>query len=283
MLRRVHLILCLALILTGCAREPSPQPTFTPTIAVTEQPQAEATGTDAPVEVTATLIVPTRTAEPLFQVPSFSCPGAVAIRVSPGSIARITYTTGEGLRIRNAPRLDDSNIVDLVAEGDYIDILDGPECVTGGPGVPPRVFWKVRDREAGVEGWAAEGEPGNYYIEYYAPPRQLRGDAELSAAFEAALGIMMSYDLSLAEKRAELRLVQRDYDEEVLVAVLEYVPVYDSDLHWFQDFDTYIRHFISGYGSWSSDSPFEEDPIRTGLAIFFDPSPENISALLGLD
>ncbi|NIS80833.1 MAG: hypothetical protein GTO14_11625, partial [Anaerolineales bacterium] len=69
----------------------------------------------------------------------------------------------------------DSNIFDLVAEGDYVDILDGPICFTASDG-SAYVFWEIRDRQADITGWVAEGAPGNYFLQYNYPPRQLRDD-----------------------------------------------------------------------------------------------------------
>lgn len=273
----------MVLLLSACSESqpPLPTPTLEATATQTQQPATSTTEATA-TEPIPTEVPPTATQEPLYKVPSFTCPGAVPTRLGLGVIARVTYSSGEGLRIRTSPRIVDSNIFDLVAEGDYVDILDGPTCFIAADG-SAYVFWEIRDRQADITGWVAEGQPGNYYLQYNHPPRQLRDDTQLIAAYEEAYAILMNPELAIGEKRAQLRVVQRDYGEEVLVRVIEYVPVYGSDLNYFHNFDAFMRDFISQYGNWSSDSPFESDPIAAGLSIFFDPSVENISEMLGLD
>jgi hypothetical protein len=281
MSRSLLLIASIALLLGACASPATEAPTAVPTI---EPPTStvEPSPTVTVVPPTETSIPPTATPAPAFQVPSFSCQGAVPIRLGLGAIARVTYSTGVGLRLRTSPRLVDANILDLVAEGDYIDILDGPECVTDADG-NAYVFWKIRDREAEIEGWAAEGEPGNYFIDYSDPPRQIYGQPERTAAYEAALAILLDVDTSIAEKRTALRLVHGEYGEETLLSVLGFVPAYDDEKRWYPDFETFMLSEISVYGNWGVGSPYEQDPVRSSLSIFFDPSETNIAEQLGLE
>jgi hypothetical protein len=281
MSRSLLLIATITLLLCACAAPATEAPTAVPTEApptLTVEPSATATV----VPPTETPIPPTATPAPAFQVPFFTCPGAVPIRVGLGAIARVTYSSGVGLRLRVSPRLLDANILDLVAEGDFIDILEGPECVTDSDG-NAYVFWKIRDREAEIEGWAAEGEPGNYFIDYSDPPRQIYGQPERAAAYEAALAIMLDIDSSIAEKRTALRLVHAEYGEEILLSVLAYVPVYDDDTRWYPDFETFMLSEISVYGKWAVDSPYAQDPMHASLSIFFDPSEANVAEQLGLE
>ena len=281
MSRTLFLIASIALLLGACAAPATEAPTATPTVE-SPTPTLEPSPTATPVPLTETPVPSTATPAPAFQVPSSTCPGAVPIRVGLGAIARVTYSTGVGLRLRTSPRLVDANILDLVAEGDYIDILDGPECVNDADG-NAYVFWKIRDREAEIEGWAAEGEPGNYYIEYSDPPRQIYGQPERTDAYEAAMAVMLDIDTSIAEKRTALRLILEDYGEETLLSVLSFVPAYDDERRWYPDFETFMLSIISTHGNWNAGSPYEQDPLRSSLSIFFDPSDANIAEQLGLE
>jgi hypothetical protein len=282
MSKKSLILISMVLLLSACSEPAPPQPTqvIETIIAPTE---TEVPPTETEVPPTETEIIPTETEAPIYTVPLFSCPGAVRTRMALGIVARVTYSEGPGLNIRTTPFFTDSNIRGLVAEGNFVDILDGPECVTNSPDGVVYVFWRIRDRQTEVQGWVAEGEPGNYFLEYTLPPRQLRSDEQLAAAYESAWEVMGDPELIDSEKRAQLRVVQRTYGEDILATVIEYIPVYDSNLNWFSNFDAYVRHLISPYGNWSSDSPFEDDPIGAGLSIFFDPSAENIAEMLGLD
>lgn len=273
------------LLLSACAGSTPTPSTPAPAATVTRVPPT-ATLTLPPPTATATEVVPTEvpptpTSAPVFAVSSFTCP-ALPTRLAQGVIARIPYSSGAGLRIRVSPRFIDANIFDLVAEGSVVDILEGPACAFDNDG-SAYIFWKIRDREADITGWAAEGDADSYFLEYNYPPRPLRNDAQLIEAYQEALAIMLNPALKISEKRAQFLVFQRTYGEDVLLQVIEYVAVYDDGLNYFHNFDAFIRSVISPYGAWRSDSPYEREPIAAGLSIFFDPSEENIRLQLGLE
>lgn len=284
--KKSFLLSSLILLLSACARAAPTSPTPTLTATATRI-QPSSTFTSLPSTATSTKVLPTEvpptsTPTPLYTVSSFTCPEALPTRLAQGVIARVTYASGAALRIRVSPRFIDANIFDLVAEGGYVDILEGPTCVFDAEG-SAYVFWKIRDREADITGWAAEGDSDSYFLEYNYPPRQLRNDTQLIASYEEVLEIMLNPETGIPEKRAQLLVFQRTYGEDLLLQIIAYVPVYDDDLNYFHNFDAYIRSVVSPYGAWSTDSAFESDPIAAGLSIFFDPSEENITEMLGLD
>ncbi len=108
--------------------------------------QATPTATTPPV-------VPTQ-AYPTH-VPVNECPGAPPSRVRVGDHARVTYTDGRPLRIRDAPG---GAYITQIPEGAEFDIVGGPRCNAG------YTWWQIRT-VTGTIGWVAEGEFGNYYIE----------------------------------------------------------------------------------------------------------------------
>jgi len=99
---------------------------------------------------------------PTIVPPTFvprDCPGAPPIRVKINDLARVTYTTGEILRLRSSPEIKNSNIKARLSEGTQIKIFDGPVCSNG------FAFWWVRVKSTNTFGWVAEGDSSDYYIE----------------------------------------------------------------------------------------------------------------------
>lgn len=87
---------------------------------------------------------------------SFSCPGAPRTRLSEGMNARVTFTDGRPLNVRSGPGFSNEVITQL-PEGEEFWIVSRPECAD------EVVWWKISLE--GVEGWVAEGEGDDYYIE----------------------------------------------------------------------------------------------------------------------
>ena len=87
-----------------------------------------------------------------------SCPGAPATRLTVGQTARVTFTDGAPLNVRNAPSGD--SIVQI-PEGTGMTIIEGPSCANS------YQWWNLR-LENGTVGWAAEGDTESYFLEPYA-------------------------------------------------------------------------------------------------------------------
>jgi hypothetical protein len=92
--------------------------------------------------------------EPTSAPAAFSCPGAPQSRLIGQTGGRSTQG-GLPLRVRAAPGKNGKFLGNL-KNGESFQILDGPSCQNG------MVWWKV---SANVEGWVAEGDSKQYYIE----------------------------------------------------------------------------------------------------------------------
>ena len=90
--------------------------------------------------------------------PSFSCPGAMASRLKKDMPARVTFTDGTPLRLREKPGKDGA-VLGSIPEGGTMTIVDGPQCVAAG------IWWQVKVGSSGKVGWVLEGEKANYYVE----------------------------------------------------------------------------------------------------------------------
>ena len=78
-----------------------------------------------------------------------------------GHGGRVTYSTGVPVRLRSGPGVG-YPILQLLPEGTTFTVMAGPTCADS------YNWWGVH-LPSGVEGWVAEGVPGNYYIEPFGP------------------------------------------------------------------------------------------------------------------
>ncbi|MEL7434161.1 MAG: SH3 domain-containing protein [Chloroflexota bacterium] len=105
--------------------------------------------------------------------PDLQCDGAPETRLSVGMRARVTFTDGTALRLRNAPFGD---ILTELQEGTEFDVIGGPECNDG------FVWWQI-STDDNLVGWSAEGDSDDYYIEQVltilGEPVQATPDVEL--------------------------------------------------------------------------------------------------------
>lgn len=83
------------------------------------------------------------------------CPPAPPVRLAVGDSARVTFTDGTSLNVRTAPAGD---FIMQVPEGTQATIIEGPVCADG-------YQWFNLDFGNGTGGWAAEGDPEDYFLE----------------------------------------------------------------------------------------------------------------------
>ncbi len=93
--------------------------------------------------------------------PAPACPGAPAPRMQVGHSGRVTFSTGVPVRLRSGPGVG-YPILQLLPEGTTFSVMAGPTCADA------YEWWGVH-LPTGVEGWVAEGSPGNYFIEPVGP------------------------------------------------------------------------------------------------------------------
>jgi hypothetical protein len=88
---------------------------------------------------------------------TFSCPRAPNVRIEIGKNARVTFTDGTPLRVRNKPG-NSSKVIEKIPEGTQFFVFDGPQCLDG------FVWWRI-ELDSGIYGWVAEGDEDSYFIE----------------------------------------------------------------------------------------------------------------------
>jgi hypothetical protein len=101
---------------------------------------------------------------PIITSTVFNCPKAPNIQVKVGDKAIVMRAT---TRLRSKPQVSDDNIIFLLAEGDELEIIDGPICSPRPDRKDYYVFWKVTVPSRSLEGWVAEGDSDNYYVKPY--------------------------------------------------------------------------------------------------------------------
>jgi hypothetical protein len=87
--------------------------------------------------------------------PAAACGSAPAPRLSVGMTARVAFTDGTPLRLRDVPF---GNIIAQIPEGTTFNVLAGPQCAQD------YLWWNIQLNN-GVVGWAAEGTAQSYFIE----------------------------------------------------------------------------------------------------------------------
>ncbi len=185
-------LICLALVAlfsTGCVRQQKSIPTaiplvtpqvsptlawvtFTPTAtpapsatpSVTLAPSQTPTSSQTPVPPTPTLS-PTIPFDVLVQTPYPACEDAYLSRLRPGLRAYTNPQLRVGIRIRTLPGWN-GYILNTIAPGTAVDILEGPECKNNW------VWWNVRVVNSNQQGWMAEGEAGLYYLTPCSPANE---------------------------------------------------------------------------------------------------------------
>lgn len=89
------------------------------------------------------------------------CASAPPPRMIVNHIGRVTFSTGEPVRVRTGPGTGNS-ILTLLPEGTIFYVTGGPICGE------PYWWWSVQTG-TGIIGWMAEGVVGNYFIEPFGP------------------------------------------------------------------------------------------------------------------
>ncbi len=95
-----------------------------------------------------------------------TCPDAPPPRLTVGQPARVTFTDGTPLRVRAAPG---GAVLTQIPEGTVVQVIGGPQC-------QGQYNWWQIQLEDGTQGWSAEGDREEYYLEPWAlsaPPPQL--------------------------------------------------------------------------------------------------------------
>jgi hypothetical protein len=167
----LKLLLGISLLMSvGCAMPvlvptaiplPSPSPTWTllpaasPTRTASMTPETVSTASPEPPAL------PTATGT----ATAFSCPYAPTPRVVVGDDARVTFTDGLPLRIRETPQVANNNVVTQITEGAVFTIIGGPVCTPIPNTESAFVFWEIETEATGLTGWVAEGDESAYYIE----------------------------------------------------------------------------------------------------------------------
>ena len=161
----------LLLLLLSCAMPvlvptavPLPTPTPTWTLLPSNPATPVPTETPAPIDPTPTA-APTDAPAPTETDILFVCDGAPETRMVVGQNARVTFTDGIPLRVRESPAVLPDNITTQIPEGTEFFITAGPVCAPIPDTSSAYVFWQIEIEETGLVGWVAEGDETAYYIE----------------------------------------------------------------------------------------------------------------------
>lgn len=109
------------------------------------------------------VVVNAPTSTPTAQQPVATCDAAPPICLAAGMTARVTFTNGSVLRVRQAPG---GTIITELSEGTGFKVVEGPTCLDGFN------WWKIEleiVNGGSLTGWSAEGDADNYYIEPFQP------------------------------------------------------------------------------------------------------------------
>ena len=140
---------------------PIPSPTWTLLPAQTATAAATAVPETGPTATPPEPALPTTTDTET----AFSCPNAPETRLQVGDAARVTFTDGLPLRIRETPEVADDNVITQITEGAAFVIIGGPVCTSIPEAETAFVFWEIELEASGLTGWVAEGDESAYYIE----------------------------------------------------------------------------------------------------------------------
>lgn len=200
-------------------------------------------------------------------------------RLMVGDTVYVSYG-GSPNAIRSEPDVHPSdNKVYIAVQGEQLKVVGGPACSWGW------ILWKVKTSN-GVVGWTPESDGKEFWLVPIIEPREIptkiKSNSDLYKAYKEVEDVMSDKSLSNSEKQKQLRIKQDKYGEEVVSYIIRYVPVYNSDKGGFESFDSMMRGFASDYGDSSTSAPIEKDPVGAGMKIFFDPSPDTITDMLGL-
>ncbi len=106
------------------------------------------------------------TLQPTFPSAAVMCPGAPPPRLTVGQQARVTFTDGTPLRVRATPG---GAFQTQIPEGTVVMVIGGPQCQG------QYTWWQIQI-DNGQQGWSAEGDMEDYYLEPWsalAPPPAL--------------------------------------------------------------------------------------------------------------
>jgi hypothetical protein len=199
-------------------------------------------------------------------------------RLYVGDTVYVSYGGGPN-GIRSEPDVHPNNITYRAPEGEMMEILSGPKCSWGW------LLWKVKT-ETGRQGWTPESDGDEFWLipldKAPALPSWIKGDKQAYDAYKQARQVIQDRYMTDTQKAEKIRILQRNFGEEVITTVIRYVPVYDTETSGFISFDSYMRRLASQEGHSTSSAPIEQDPVGAGLSIFFDSSVDNIMAQLGL-
>jgi hypothetical protein len=209
----------------------------------------------------------------------FPIEGCASSRLHVGDYVYVA-SCGRPNGIRNEPDVHPAdNIIYRAPQGEGMTIVGGPACRYGW------ILWEVVT-ETNHLGWTPESKGDEFWLVPVdgprEPPPEIVDNPTLYSAYQEVESVMSDQALSDFQRRERIRIRQHEYGEEVVTTVLRWAPVYDPERGRFVSFDNYMRGVASEFGYSGTGAPIEQDPIGASMSIFFDPSVENITEVLGL-
>jgi hypothetical protein len=148
------------------SEDPTPTPEEAPANDEVDQPKGEDEPAEPenPDDETQIGAQDSTTGDTGEEPPKVDCPGSLPARLVVGEPARVTFSNGLSVRVREEPSTDESvTVLFMLPEGTVFTVIGGPECAENW------LWWEI-EMANGVSGWAAEGSPDQgYFLEPYTP------------------------------------------------------------------------------------------------------------------
>jgi serine/threonine-protein kinase len=88
--------------------------------------------------------------------------GCPASRLKVGDWTRVSHDPPVCTNLRDEPSQDDGRILDCIAPGETMRVIDGPICAEGW-------LWWEMDTDSGYRGWMAEGDGSSFWVDAGTP------------------------------------------------------------------------------------------------------------------
>ena len=106
-------------------------------------------------------------------------------------------------------------------------------------------------------------------------------EAERVAVYDEAAEVLQDGSLSYSDRRNHLRLVRRSFGDNLFLAVIGSVPVYNAATDLTVSFNDYMTDFAGTFVG-HPDAPITFDPVGAATRIYFTPTEDTIRRMTGI-
>jgi hypothetical protein len=140
------------------------------------------------------------------------------------------------------------------------------------------------ETSSGIYGWISESDGDWFWLSPLdgppSLPDEVKKDATKLALFTKTSEVMQDPNLSDAEKRDRVILLEKEFGKPDVIAMMRYTPVYNANHKRLESFESYWRSFASTYEQTTSDSIMETDPLTACYEIFMNPNEDTVMKML---